>query len=217
VLDAAGYEEDLDAVARRFGDRPFLLNVGLDWPHKNHELLLRVAAELGARGPDDSPVIVLVGHRRSTRLQRSIAAAGLADRVVDVGPVSRAMLAAFYRRAAALVFPSKHEGFGLPLVEAMHYGLPILASDRSCIPEIVDGAGELLPADDDVAWANAIERLLAESAYREDLASRSRRAASRFTWQATWSRLDDIFDLVLRGPRPSSTSAFALPEAVTPP
>ena len=207
VLDAARCEEELDVVARRFGDRPFLLNVGLDWPHKNHELLLRMAAELGARQPEGSPVIVLVGHRRGTRLQRAIAAANLADRVVDVGRVSRPMLTAFYRRAAALLFPSKHEGFGLPLVEAMHYGLPILASDRSCIPEIVDGSGELLPADDHLAWANAVEALLGASSYRADLIARSRRGRERYTWPRTWSRLDEVFDRVLKVEAGSGPSA----------
>jgi glycosyltransferase involved in cell wall biosynthesis len=197
VLDGAGCEEELDAVGRRFGDRSFLLNVGLDWPHKNHELLLRVAAELRARDPQSAPVIVLAGHRRSTRLQRSIASAGLADRVVDVGTVSSAMLAALYRRAAALVFPSKQEGFGLPLVEAMHYGLPILASDRTCIPEIVDGCGELLPADDHLAWANAIDKLIGDGSFREDLAARSRRGRDRYTWPRTWARLDEVFDRIL--------------------
>ena len=80
--------------------------------------------------------------------------------VVDIGSASRAMLAALYRRSTALVFPSLYEGFGIPLVEAMHYGLPIIASNQSCMPEVCGNSAILLSPALPSLWAYEMLRLM---------------------------------------------------------
>ena len=213
VLDPARHPEELAELKARFPG-PFLLAVGVDWGNKNYELLLRVASELiDRRGEAGAPAFVLAGPRRTSRLAGMIRDAGLDGRVVELGSVSGPMLAALYSRALALTFPSTHEGFGMPLVEAMHYGLPILASDRSCMPEIVGDSGELLPADDPRPWADAIEPLLADRDHRDRMAARARAGASRYTWERTWRRLDEVFDHVLGGGQRATTDAADSPES----
>jgi glycosyltransferase involved in cell wall biosynthesis len=194
LADASDCTVELSVLDREFGPGPFLLSVGLDWPNKNHELLLAVANKLISRRGSAAPRIIFVGGRRSDRLQRAIKRSGLAGVALDIGPVSREMLCAFYYRSLALLFPSKYEGFGIPLVEAMHCGLPIVASDRGSIPEVVNGAGELLSADDPAQWVTVIERLLDEPAYRIALGNRARSRAANYTWKRTWSELDAVFD-----------------------
>jgi len=122
--------ESSDAVRRvrdQYSGEAIFLYVAVDHPHKNHELLVRAAAK--ARGMTNRSFKVLfVGRRRSTTLRRMIASHGVQDVGVDVGSVSRDELAALYTVATAFLFPSFYEGFGIPLVEAMSYGVPIIAS-----------------------------------------------------------------------------------------
>ena len=190
LWDPTDCEDERAWILGKFGDSPLFVTIGFDWPHKNHALLLDVAHQLAARGVEPRPRIVFVGHRKGNALARAIRRAGLEHVVSDVGPVSRKQLVAFYTHASALLFPSRYEGFGIPLVEAMHYGVPIVASDAACIPEIVGDAGVLLPPDDVDVWARAIEELVVDPPRAGSLAAKSRGGADRYSWARTWSELD---------------------------
>ncbi len=193
-------DEECSAEIRRveetYGDVPLFLFVAVDWPHKNHELLIDAALALRAISPRPFRV-VFVGRRRGTAVADAVRRKLAGDVVTELGGVSRAMLAALYKRAAALVYPSLHEGFGIPLVEAMRYGVPIIASNRPCIPEVTDGAAELLPPDAPQVWAREMHRLLADPAWRAHLAERSRDRAAAFGWERTWHGVDDALDAAL--------------------
>lgn len=171
---------------------PYLLHVGFDWPHKNIQVLLAAMRRVAPA----SFKLVLAGGRRREHLAAAVRAHGLERCVVDMGPVSGELLDALYRGSSALVFPSLYEGFGIPLVEAMHYGLPILGSDRASVPEIIGPAGWILPANSVPAWAEAMEAIAADPASRRELGQRSRLRARAYTWQACWRALDRAFDRV---------------------
>lgn len=188
------------ALRERVGDVPLLLYVAVDWPHKNHELLLRAAATLRTRMSRGGSAfrLLLVGHRRTGRLGRMIEEAAVGDVVTDLGGVDTATLAACYREATTLLFPSLCEGFGLPLVEAMGMRLPILAADTSCIPEVCGDAAVLLPPNDPDAWADAATQVLRDDPHRESLAHKAADRAGAFTWERTWRELDEVFDEVAK-------------------
>jgi glycosyltransferase involved in cell wall biosynthesis len=110
-----------------------------------------------------------------------------------VGHVPQARIRAVYARAAVVVYPSLEEYFGLPALEAMAAGVPLIASDRSSIPEVVGDAGVLVPATDADAVADAIARVLGDEAFREDLVARGRERVRRFTWERAARATADVY------------------------
>lgn len=177
-----------DAAAlleRRYGVRgPFLLFVGTLEPRKNVAGLLRAYARVA---PDCSHTLVLVGEKgwRVETLLDSIERLSIKDRVILPGFVPRSDLPAFYAAADAFVFPSYYEGFGLPVLEALAAGCPVIAADRSSLPEVVGDAGVLVNPDDERALAEAVRRVLDDAALRDSLSRKGKVRAARFTWEET--------------------------------
>ena len=127
------------------------------------------------------------------------AEAGAPEAVVTLGSVEEKRIRALYRGALALVYPSLYEGFGLPLVEAMASGTPVLASHEASMPEVLGGAGVLLDPRDVSAWREALIRLLNDEALRTDLRARGLARAATFTWQRTARLTLDVYREVARG------------------
>ena len=112
-------------------------------------------------------------------------AAGDPEAIVVTGPVSEAVLLNLYRGAALLLYPSRYEGFGLPILEAMQCGVPVVAANTSSLPELVGDAGPLLPALDVEAWAAAIRSILANPSESARLRALSLARAATFSWDRT--------------------------------
>ncbi|MGC8628104.1 MAG: glycosyltransferase family 4 protein [Acidimicrobiales bacterium] len=110
-----------------------------------------------------------------------------------LGRLSARELAALYSGAAVFAFPSLHEGFGLPVLEAMAAGAPVVASDIPSLREVSGGAAMLVPARDVEAWAEALEALLLRPALRAEMAEAGRQHASRFSWEATVAATLDVY------------------------
>ena len=181
---------------------PFLLHVG-DL-HERRNLTVVVDALLEARrhfGAAAALSLVLAGVDRGVTdgLCAMAAEAGTPDAVVALGRVEERRLRALYQGALALVYPSLYEGFGLPLVEAMASGTPVLASHEASMPEVLGGAGVLLDPRDVSAWREAIIRLLNDEALRTDLRARGLARAATFTWQRTARLTLDVYREVARG------------------
>jgi len=191
----------VDAEMVRLGDRyegtALFVYVAVDWPHKNHALLIEAAQRL--RVLTDRPFRVLfAGYRRTDALSVLLRGSGAHDLVEDLGPVSPAVLSALMQVATALVFPSRSEGFGIPLVEAMQCGLPIIASDHPCIAEITGGAGVTLSPDEPGAWAQTMSRMLADGPFRSGLAAASSARSGLFSWSRSWHAVDAALDRAVR-------------------
>ncbi len=178
---------ELDRVRSRYGlPERFILGLGTIQPRKNFAGLIAAFARLlaaGGAGLADLH-LVLVGdkgwlYEETLALPAQL---GVEDRVHLVGFVADADLPAIYNLAAAFAFPSWYEGFGLPVLEAMACGTPVVAADNSSLPEVVGGAGLLVSAGDTDAWAEALARLLADEALRAWLIAAGREQSRHFTW-----------------------------------
>jgi len=159
----------------------YLLCVGNRAAHKNVNLLLRAFAVLARQDPDLH--LVLSGSGLPDE-RAEIARLGIAGRTHLV-KVSDADLPSLYQHAAAFVLPSRYEGFGLPLVEAMAAGTPSVISSAPALIEVAAGCAEVVDPDDVEGVVGCLDRILGDSAHREKLRSAGRTRARDFTWHAT--------------------------------
>jgi glycosyltransferase involved in cell wall biosynthesis len=173
-------------VARRYGlAGPFIYYVGGLDARKNVGTLLRAFALLRASGAAATLAIAGRALGRSGALFPDLDAQiaelelGGAVRRIDVPQADGPLL---YRACAAFAFPSRYEGFGLPPLEAMACGAPVVVSDASSLPEVVGGAALRVPPDDVVAWAAALGRVLADAALRAELRAQGLAQAARFSY-----------------------------------
>jgi glycosyltransferase involved in cell wall biosynthesis len=180
----------------------YVLYVGNFGPHKNVEGLLRAFA-----GLDESlraaHRLVLAGSedRGAGRVRRHAQKLGVADRIVFTGHVPDEHLPALYAGAAAFATLSRWEGFGLPVLEAMACGTPVLGSDRASLPEIAGDAALLVDPDDDNACAAALERALTDDDLRSKLRAGGPRRAKRFTPGRFAARVLDALDAAIHAGR----------------
>jgi glycosyltransferase involved in cell wall biosynthesis len=182
-------------------DVPFILYVGGISPHKNLQGLLHALARIERSAWH----LVLVGdytkdsffgcYNEVLELSRSL---DLAERVTFTGYVDDADLAVLYNLATMLVLPSFGEGFGLPVVEAMACGLPVAASNRNSLPEIVDEAGLLFDPLSHEELAGAIARLLSDESLRNELRTKGQERVELFSWKASSRKFVSIIEEVAR-------------------
>ena len=172
--------------------RPYLLYVGTRQPRKNLAGLLAALRHLGRRLAGYQLGIVGSGPSTEPVLPER-AAADSSIEIVQVGPVPDADLPALYAGAELFVHPSLFEGFGLPVLEAMACGTPVVCSNASSLPEIAGGAALLTDATDPDALANAIWRVLTDAALASSLRERGLARAGQFTWDQTAERLVDVY------------------------
>lgn len=175
---------------------PFVLHVGDLHERRNLPMLVRAVLEARRRSPALSTLsLVLAGVDRGVggSLVAMAAESRAPGAVALLGAVDEARLRALYARALALAYPSFYEGFGLPLVEAMACGTPIVASQAASIPEVVGDAGLLLDPRRGGDWAHAIVRLGSEPALAADLRARGLARAAAFTWQRTAEMTLDVY------------------------
>jgi glycosyltransferase involved in cell wall biosynthesis len=173
----------------------YLLYVGGLSPHKNLPRLIEAFARIQAT----NLLLVVVGdfkdvfHTHVSEIQSAIAAAGLNDRVLLPGFVPDAELVYLYSRAYALVQPSLMEGFGLPAVEAMACGTPVISSRAGSLPEVVGDAGLFFDPTDVASMAATISQVLVDSRLREKLASHALARSALFSWDRASVALLDCF------------------------
>jgi glycosyltransferase involved in cell wall biosynthesis len=164
---------------------PFLLYPARPWPHKNHARLFE--AFEAVRGARPELRLVLTGEGNDT--------ARLPTGVEALGSVSRDELVSLYQRAAALVFPSLYEGFGLPPLEAMACGCPVAASSAASLPEVCGDAAVLFDPYEPTSIAAGVDEALAHAS---ELSTAGPARAATFTWDATARAHDRVYELAAR-------------------
>lgn len=195
--DPAGDAEAARLLGPPSADALDLLHVGSTVPRKRIPLLLETMARVAA---DPRIRLVRVGGPLTAEQRRMAAARGVADRIVELPFLDRKTLAAVYRRAALVLNPSEREGFGLPLVEAMACGAPVLAADLTVFREVGANAVRYVAGDDADAWAHALRgemARLASPGSRESARRTSLHRAERFTLAAYGQGIAAVYDRVL--------------------
>ena len=171
----------------------FILHVGTIEPRKNLSRLLEVFKTLLINNPKLK--LVLIGKKGwlyesfFTKLRKL----GLEDGVIFPGYVEEADLPACYQLAELFVFPSVYEGFGLPPLEAMACGIPVISSNSSSLPEVVGNGGLLVDPNDTQAWVTALNRVLTDTNLQRDLRQRSLAQAQKFSWAKATNEMKAIY------------------------
>ncbi len=181
----------------RLPSQYFLFLGGFD-KRKNVAALVEAFAQL----PRDSPALVLAGGHKwdFTVIADGIGALGLRERVLCPDAIADPDLPAVYQGALALVHPSRYEGFGLQLVEAMACGLPVLASGTTSLPEVLDGCGLLFDPEDPASIAQSMQRIWCDPDLRIEMAEQGRKRARCFSWhKAAQQTLQLYLELLGRG------------------
>lgn len=174
--------------------KKFIMYVGRPTPHKNLERLIGAFEELGARHPE--LVLVLAGKKDSN--YRRIEAGVQNKNIIFTGFVSQGQLRWLYENCAAYVFPSLSEGFGLPGLEAMAHGAPVVSSSATCLPEVYGQAAYYFDPLSQPAMADAINEVLANKKLRVALIKEGRRQITKYSWQRTAEQTLAVYKQALK-------------------
>ena len=195
----------IDEVCRRFHiDAPYVYYVGGFDLRKNVATAIRSFAK-ARRRVNRRILLVLAGRLPKEQnalypdIHYVILEEGLAADVVLLGAVSEADNAALMSGCTAFMYPSQYEGFGLPPLEAMRCGAPVLASSTTSVGEVVDGGGMLLPPNDVDAWSNALVRVVNDAPIRQELQQRGLDRAQAFRWETTAQKTIDAYARAVNG------------------
>ncbi|MGH9935224.1 MAG: glycosyltransferase family 4 protein, partial [Blastocatellia bacterium] len=178
---------EAEDVRRRFGiSRDFLLAVGSLQPRKNLVRLIRAYVRLRSEREDFRPQLVIVGRKLwlASEIFDEVKRQLWAEDVILTGYVADEDLPSLYRAARAFAYPSLFEGFGLPPLEAMACGTPVVTSDVSSLPEVTGGAALLIDPNDERALANSLIEIVNNEGLRAELREKGIAQAKKFTWRA---------------------------------
>jgi glycosyltransferase involved in cell wall biosynthesis len=180
--------EEIALVRRRLGipDGPYILSLNTLEPRKNISQVVRAFVRLVAEQNISDLNLVLVGTKGwlyENILEEIAAQDELKGRIVVTGYVADEHLAALYSDAMAFVFPSFYEGFGLPPLEAMQCGVPVITSNTSSLPEVVGDAGFMFNPNDTDGFCDALWQLYRSASFRESMSLKSLAQARKFSWE----------------------------------
>lgn len=185
---------------------PFLLYAGRISPHKNVVRMIEAFSALKAELVKDSLFpdlkLIIIGDDLSGNpdLRRTVIRSGVQHDVRFLGFVPIEVLRTFYDAAKIFVFPSLYEGFGLPPLEAMAHGTPVVTSNVSSLPEVVGNAAVLVHPENVFEIMRALHRVLLDQALREKMKERSYRQAAKFSWEKSVRRIMEVYREVLNSP-----------------
>jgi glycosyltransferase involved in cell wall biosynthesis len=197
--------DDAPAVIRAETGRTFrriIFSPGrTDYQGKGRDLLLRAYADL-VRRAGDAPPLVMAGPRGEghQKMEDDIRSLNLGDRVAWLGRVSDPCIDALYAVSAMMVLPSRYEGFGFPVLEAMQHDVPVVCSDAGSLPEVAGEAALVFPSGNIEELAAGMLRLLTEDGARRALIAEGARQVRKFSWDATFAGMYDAFAAAMGNP-----------------
>ena len=192
-------DEWLGAVRRRYElDRPYILHVGELQPRKNLRRLFQAIGRLGGGIQDDLELVLVGPHGHGYEMARKdLDEVGPAMRVRFLGVVPDDDLRGLYQGARAFVSVSLHEGFGLPVLEAMACGAPVVVSDAGALPEVVEQAGLLVDPEDVESIAHGLERVVTDRSLADRLSALGKARSRLFTWDNAAKRVRSLYQELL--------------------
>lgn len=198
TLEAADSITDEPELVEELVDSHFVMYVGRPLPHKNLDRLVEAFALAKQQVPDLKLVLVGKTDTLYKRLERKIKARHIPD-VIFTGFVSEGQLRWLYEHAAVYAFPSLSEGFGLPSLEAMLHGCPVVSSDATCLPEVNGDAVEYFDPLDTEDMARAITKVVTKESIRQTLIEKGRKQAAQYSWKRMAQQTLDVYNSVLVG------------------
>lgn len=191
----------LDSTRSKYGltGLRYVLSVGTVQPRKNYSRVIRALAEVRASGLDLHYAIAGGQGWLQEEMQRTIAATGMEDFVHLLGYVDDGDLPALYSESRIFLMPSLYEGFGLPILEAMACGVPVVTSNISSLPEVAGDAAILIDPMDTAALRDAILAVETDSPLSEQLVENGYRQAERFNWRRSAAQLMSVYRNLLKG------------------
>ena len=202
---------DRDLIARRYQvTYPFLLYAGRISPHKNVVRMieafsaLKTELEREQAYPDLKLIIIGDDLSGNPDLRRTVVRSGVQHDVRFLGFVPIEVLRIFYDEAKIFVFPSLYEGFGLPPLEAMVHGTPVVTSNVSSLPEVVGNAAVLVNPENVFEIMRALHRTLMDKALRDRMKERGYKQAARFSWETSVRRILEAYGQIAHGGRPNA-------------
>lgn len=207
---------DREMIAQRYQvTYPFLLYAGRVSPHKNVVRMIEAFSALKTELEKDQAYpdlkLIIIGDDLSGNpdLRRTVIRSGVQNDVRFLGFIPIEVLRIFYDEAKIFVFPSLYEGFGLPPLEAMAHGTPVVTSNGSSLPEVVGNAAVLVNPENVFEIMRALHRVLMDKALRDRMKERSYRQAARFSWETSVRRVLDVYGQVARDGRGAATQQHA--------
>lgn len=205
IYEAAGEEyrvypkKDVNALLSKFAiEKPFILCVSKYSPKKNIETVIKVLNNIKREYPNYPNIsLVMAGKWDSKYKKRILSLAvslGVEKDIKFLGFVPEKELPLLFNGALALFFPSRYEGFGIPIVEAFSCGTPVITSNREAIPEISGGAAISLEFNDITGYTEAISKLIEDNSFRHCLSNKSLKRSKYFSWEKTAKDVLDVYE-----------------------
>jgi len=179
--------------------RPYVLSVAGADPTKNVEILVDAFGRLPAPVREAHDLVLVGDFRRRPELRGRVASLGLDKQAYFPGVVDDDRLIELYQQAALFVFPSRYEGFGLPVLEAMACGCPVISSHAASLPEVAGDAALLVDPLDVDGLAAAMQRVLTDEALAGELRARGPARAAQFSWDRTAREMVAVYEKVVHG------------------
>ncbi|MCI0432813.1 MAG: glycosyltransferase family 4 protein, partial [Gemmatimonadetes bacterium] len=204
-FDREAYPHDeVHILERHAVHYPFVLYAGNIRPHKNLARLIEAfavaKAELRGNAEFDHLKLLLIGDElaKNPDLRRAVVRTRVREEVRFLGFVPHPVLRVFYKHARAFLFPSLYEGFGLPPLEAMAHGTPVLTSNVSSLPEVFGDSALLVNPENVFEIARGIRQILTDAALRERLIQAGRERVEMYSWDRSAAQLREVYEAVMR-------------------
>lgn len=201
-LKTRASSDELSKVRKKYNlPEEYLLHVGTLEPRKNLSFLIDVFSEVIKDKKNSNLSLVITGKKGwyYEGLFQKVEKLGLQDRVVFTGYIDERDKKAIYQAAKIFTFPSIYEGFGLPPLEAMACGVPVVSSNTSSMPEVIGDAGILISPKNKSAWVEAISRLNNDSGLRGEMKKKNLSQIQKFDWVKTAQRTVEVYEKAVGG------------------
>ena len=179
---------------------PVVIYPAVTHHHKNHAMLIEAFARVAGRHPDASLVFTGAPGPADAEVRATAKASGIGPRVTFTRSIPEGDLASIMASATLLAYPSRYEGFGIPVLEAMATGVPVIVAAGTAAADLATSAGVVLEPDDVAGWAEEIDLLIADSGYRRQVARSGLVRASNYTWEASARQLERAWRIALEVP-----------------
>ena len=190
------YFRPTDSLERDRSKRPYVLSVAGSDPMKNVETLVEAFAKLPPHLRESHDLVLAGDLRNRSQVHARVRQLSLESQTLFPGVVAEDQLLALYQHAAVFVFPSRYEGFGLPVLEAMACGCPVISSNASSLPEVFGDAGLSADPSDAAAFACHMEHVLSDIGFRQELCRKGLARASQFSWDQTAREMVKVYTKV---------------------